>query len=283
MRGLTLRIPTSVAGHARLVEPATDVDLSLESGRVHALVGESGAGKSVLASAFTGLLPAATMVLGGTVEVAGQDVTHALTQPRDRVWRTLRGRIVGVVPQSAATSFTPTRTIGRQLHESVRALGGQMDVAGLAEAARLPAWALAAYPHELSGGLAARAGLAGALAGQPSILIADEPTASLDPELSQEVLGLLRAQADAGVAVLLITHDVVSLLDGGWADEVSVMYAGRLVEQGPAGGVLGRPEHAYTRALIEALPRNGLRAAGDPESLLQLDTVGIEEHLGMVG
>lgn len=260
--GLTLRIPTVVAGRRGFVEAATDVDLSLAPGRLQGIVGASGAGKSVLASALSGLLPAGTQVTG-TVEVAGRDVSACLTRPRDRVWRELRGRVVGVVPQSAATSFSPTRTIRSQLAETVAALAGEVPVEGLAEAARLPEWALAAYPHELSGGLAARAGLAGALAGQPSILVADEPTASLDPELSHQVLGLLRAQADAGLAVLLITHDLASLLDGGFVDDVSVMYAGRLVEQGPAEAVLGAPEHGYTQALLRALPRNGLSAA-DP-------------------
>lgn len=280
---LTLRIPTVACGRRAFVHAATDVSLSLTAGRVHALVGESGSGKSVLASALTGLLPNGTRVQG-TVAVDERDVTAALTRPRDRVWTALRGRVVGVVPQSAATSFSPTRTIHSQLAEAVAALGGNLGPEGLAEAARLPEWALAAYPHELSGGLAARAGLAGALAGQPSILIADEPTASLDPELSQEVLRLLRAQADAGAAVLLITHDVASLLDGGWADDVSVMYAGRLVEQGAAASVLGLPEHAYTRALLEALPRNGLRAVlGDPPSLTDLaEGVRFEDRLGAV-
>lgn len=253
--GLSLRIPSTVAGRRAFVHAATDVSLSLEAGRVHALVGESGSGKSMLASTLTGLLPAGTSVRG-TVEVDGRDVTASLTRPRDRVWTELRGHVVGVVPQSAATSFTPTRTIGRQLEETVIALGGALDAERLASAAHLPSWALEAYPHELSGGLAARAGLAGALAGQPSILLADEPTASLDPALSAQVLALLRAQADAGVAVLLITHDLAGLLDGGWADDVSVMHDGRLVEQGVAGQVLERPEHPYTRALLDALPRN---------------------------
>lgn len=265
IEGLGLRIPTLVGRRRGYVDAAVEVSLSLAAGRVHALVGESGAGKSVLATALIGLLPAGTRVQGA-VSVAGRDVTEYLTRPRDRRWNELRGRVVGMVPQSPATSFSPTRTIGSQLAEAVAALGGNVSPEGLAAAARLPEWALAAYPHELSGGLAARAGLAGALAGQPSILVADEPTASLDPELSQEVLGLLRARADAGAAVLLITHDLASLLDRAWADEISVMYAGRLVEQGSAAEVLESPRDGYTRALLNAVPRNGLQVLADEVS-----------------
>lgn len=277
---LTLRIPTQVSGRSALVHAATDVSLELHAGRIHALVGDSGSGKSVLSSTLTGLLPPGTRVQG-RVQVAGHDVTVALGRPRHGLWSQLRGRVVGSVPQSSATAFTPTRTIRSQIDEAIKALGGTSSAEQLAEAAQLPTWALEAFPHELSGGLAGRAGLASALAGQPSILVADEPTASLDPALARHVLRLLREQADAGMAVLLITHDVASLLDEAWADDVSVMYAGRLVEQGPGPRVWSDPQHAYTRALLAALPRNGLHTVpGDPPALTELDdSVRFEDRL----
>lgn len=282
---LTLRIPTRLGGRPALVHAATDVSLGLEPGRVHALVGESGSGKSVLASTLSGLLPPGTAVRG-RVEVDGTDVTPGLGHPRHRLWTPLRGRVVGSVAQSAATAFTPMRTIRSQLDEAVSALGGQRSPDELTATAALPAWALDAYPHELSGGLVGRAALAAALAGRPSVLVADEPTASLDRDLARTVLALLREQADAGVAVLLITHDVAALLDGAQldpplVDDVSVMYAGRIVEQGLAADVWGRPAHAYTRALLAALPRNGLHTVpGDPPSLTDLDgRVRFEDRL----
>ncbi len=278
--GLTLRIPTVHEARPALVHAATDVTLELRPGTVHALVGESGCGKSVLASTWSGLLPPGTTVRGH-VHIGGQDVTAALGRPRDPVWARFRGRVVGTVAQSAATSFTPTRTLRSQLAETVSALDGSLDADELADLVRLPRWALDAYPHEVSGGLAARAALAAALAGEPSVLVADEPTASLDPELTGQTLALLRAQADAGAAVLLITHDVAALLDHAIADTVSVMYAGRIVEQGPADTVLHAPDHAYTRALLAALPRNGLHTVpGDPPALSDLDdAIRFEDRL----
>lgn len=278
--GLTLRIPTQVSGRPAFVHAATDVSFTLTAGRVHALVGESGSGKSVLASALVGLLPPGTRVAGRVV-VDGVDVTPALGSPRHRIWDRLRGRVVGSVAQSAATSFTPMRTIGSQLVEAIEALGGTRSADELADIARLPAWALAAHPHELSGGLVGRAALAIALAGQPSIIVADEPTASLDRDLAGQVLDLLRDQADAGASVLLITHDVAGLLDRAVADEVSVMYAGRIVEQGAAASVWDDPRAAYTRALLAALPRNGLHVVpGDPPALTDLpEGVRFEDRL----
>ncbi len=305
VEGLSLRIPTMSRGRPALVHAASEVDLSLAPGRLHALVGESGAGKSVLCSALVGLLPAGTRVRG-RVQVAGVDVTRDVARPRARVWERLRGRVVGLVSQSAATSFTPTRTIGSQLREVAALTTGNaapasgasprarrtptpstrqgatgptpltgptepIDVVELLASVGLGADVLDAYPHELSGGMAARAGVAAALTGRPSILLADEPTAGLDPELTATMLRLLRAQADAGVTVLLVTHEVGALLDSGVADDISVVYAGRIVENGPAARVLGVPQHAYTEALLAALPRNGLHSVpGSPPSLTDL-------------
>lgn len=303
VHGLSVRLP--VAGGRHRVHAAHAVDLELHAGRVHALVGESGCGKSVLASALIGLLPPGAEV-DGRLEVAG----HALG-PRDEAeWRHLRGHHVGLVPQSAATLLTPTRRVGPQVAETLRALspeahgrrGRELDalVARALERVGLGAGVVRLYPHELSGGMAARVAYALATAGRPAVLLADEPTASLDEASREAVLDLLREAADDGAAVLLITHDLTSLgAHAGRVDEVSVMYGGQVVDHGPAEVLLAAPgpldapdpvgtggpgepgRHAYTRALVAALPRHGLHPIGGaPPSLLDAVTPpSVEERL----
>lgn len=258
---LNVRIPTERGW----VHSATDVCLNLEAGRVHALVGESGCGKSQLALSLLGMTPSSATVTGRLV-IDGVDMLAG-----GRSWQSVRGRLIGLVTQSAATSFTPTRTLGSQVAELVRCLDGSRSAEELCESVGLDAGTLEAFPHELSGGMITRMALAAALAGDPRVLIADEVTAPLDVALRDRVLALLRAQADAGVAVLVITHDLASLIDTGIADQVSVMYASRIVESGLASDVLSSPQHAYTQALLRALPRNGMQAVGgEPPSLLNL-------------
>lgn len=275
-RGVTTRIPTTQHGRRAWVHAATDLDLDLDVGRVRALVGESGCGKSVLASTIVGLLPSGTR-LTGSIRLAG----HELVGGDSRSWRAVRGRRVGLVPQAPATYLTPTRTVGAQVEETVRELRGRRTAAELLAHVSLDSGALAAYPHELSGGMAQRVGVACALAGDPDVLVADEPTSGLDPLLAARTYELLRACADDGAAVLLITHDLAGVLDTAVADDLTVMYAGRFVEQGPAQLVLSEPEHAYTRALLAALPRNGLHPVpGTPPSLTDLDPgVTFEDRL----
>ncbi|MDO5711793.1 MAG: ATP-binding cassette domain-containing protein, partial [Micrococcales bacterium] len=151
IEGLTLRIPTRAQGRPALVHAATDVSLGLSAGRVHALVGESGCGKSILASTLVGLLPAGTRAWG-RVTIGGLDVSDALGDPRARVWDRLRGREVGLVAQSSATYLTPTRTVGAQLVETVTALHGPRTAQELLARVGLEPGVLHAYPHELSGG-----------------------------------------------------------------------------------------------------------------------------------
>lgn len=217
IRALTVR-----AGAATVLD---SVDLDLRAGTLTALVGESGCGKSMVASALCGLLPAGTAATG-EVTVAGR----ALGQG-DAAWSAVRGHVVGVVPQSPVTSFTPVRTLGSQLDEVIRTLDGARSPAQLCAAAGLPADALPLYPHELSGGMAQRAAVAAAVAGAPSVVLADEPTSALDPDTARGVLRLLRDLADDGAAVLVITHDLPSVLAAG-CEGVAVMRAGRIVVQG---------------------------------------------------
>lgn len=264
---LTVRIPTVLLGRPAVVSALTEVSTTLEAGRVRALVGESGCGKSILGSAVIGMLPPGTSATG-SVRVTG----HEVLSLAEAQWRRLRGRVIGLVTQSAATSLTPTRTVGAQLVETLTALDGTARPDELMARVGLDAGALTRYPHELSGGMAQRAAVAFALAGNPRVLIADEPTASLDPELTDHVLGLLRECADDGAAVLVITHDLRSLERTGTSDDLMVMYAGRVVEQGPTERVLSSPEDAYTRALIAALPEHGMTPIpGLPPSLTDLD------------
>ncbi|APE12759.1 ABC transporter ATP-binding protein (plasmid) [Rhodococcus sp. 2G] len=260
---LTVRIHT----RAGVVHAATEVSLALASGTITALVGESGCGKSILASALSGLLPAGSL-RRGTIIVDGRDMSRA----RERHWQTLRGRTVGFAPQSAAASFSPIRTIGRQLTETISALDTATTVEALLGHVGLPPHLQHSYPHELSGGMAQRIGLAAALCADPPLLLADEPTAGLDPQATAHVLRLLRAHADRGAAVLLITHDVQALENLGVADDIAVMYAGRIVEAGPATTVLNQPSHDYSRALLAALPSRGLHPIpGLPPELTNLD------------
>ena len=282
-RDLDVEIATPGAPRAG-VTVETGVDLRVYPGELHALLGESGAGKSMLANVATGMLPAGTR-LRGRVEVAGR---RLYTQ--DCAWGEVRGRLVAVAAQSSATSLAPNLSVGAQLLWALRELRSDLvgesraalneEVARLCALVGFPELALEAYPHELSGGMLTRAGLALALAGEPAVLIADEVTAGLDPQLSRLIWGVLRDLADRGLAVLAITHDWAALVDGtadgamdgdgavdgdgdgAVADTVSVIRQGRILEQGLAREVLGNPGHDYTRRMLAALPRHNTGPAG---------------------
>ncbi|MDL5156502.1 ABC transporter ATP-binding protein [Actinomycetospora termitidis] len=258
-------------GPPRFVRAASEVDLTLHHGRLLALVGESGCGKSVLTEALTGLLPGNAETRGrAALRPEGLDL---LTAPEPVLRDEVRGRRVGLVGQSAGTFLTPTRTIGTQLREAVRLLDGPEPAEVLAERAGLPAAALDMYPHELSGGTAQRAGLAAALAGDPAIVLADEPTAGLDRPLVDRTTDLLVDLARDGKAVLLITHDLraVRRIAAEGPVDLAVMYASRIVESGPAAEVFARPWHPYTRGLLGALPDEGfVPVPGHPPELSDL-------------
>ncbi|TFV44630.1 ABC transporter ATP-binding protein [Blastococcus sp. TF02A_35] len=268
--GLTVRFELPRRGSR--VHAATDVSFDLRRGRVLALVGESGCGKSVLASALLRLLPGNATVTGRAL--LGE--LDLLAAPGRVLRGEVRGRRVALVPQSAATALTPVRTARAQLEETVRELVPGADPRGradeLAHRVGLQPGDLDRYPHQLSGGMAQRVVVALALAGDPEVVLADEPTAGLDRPLVDRTLGLLREVADGGRAVLLITHDLGALLrTPAAADDLAVMYAGRLLETGPAREVLAAPAHDYTRDLLGALPSGGLvPVPGAPPSLTDL-------------
>ncbi|MEU0717387.1 ABC transporter ATP-binding protein [Streptomyces lavendulocolor] len=228
----------------------------LAAGECLALVGESGCGKSVLASALLGLLPGNAQT-SGTAVIDGIDL---LAADERTLARTVRGRRIGLVPQSPAAHLTPVRTVRAQLQETLRELSGtpraELSAAAVAAAERaaFPPGLLDHYPHELSGGQAQRAATALALVGDAPLLLADEPTTGLDRDLVDRTADELRRHADGGRALLLITHDLAAAER--IADRVAVMYAGRIVELTGAARFFGAPgpRHPYARGLLAALP-----------------------------
>lgn len=234
----------------------SDVDFAIMPGQVLALLGESGCGKSLTAQAIARLLPPSARC-GGQV-MAGGDELLALSE---QALATIRGRRIGMIFQDPRASLDPLMTIGAQLDEvlarhtgldrrerRIRAIEALQEV-GIRDAeARLPA-----YPHELSGGMCQRIAMALAIAPQPEILIADEPTTALDVTVQRQILDLLRdLQSKNGMAVLLITHDMGVVAAA--ADHVAVMYAGQIVERACAADLFDNPRHPYTVALMAATP-----------------------------
>lgn len=268
IKGLTVQLGLS---GGRWVHAVSDLDLDLPAGSVTLLAGESGCGKSVLASALIGLLPPTARVRG-RVELTDPGVgsVDLLSLSDDDLARRVRGRRIGLVPQSAATALTPTRTVGELVGEAVNTLSGPVPTGDLlADAGLSPSTVMDLYPHQLSGGMAHRVLVALALAGQPEVLLCDEPTAGLDPPTAERMVRLLAEQARAGRAVLLITHDIG--IAATVAHRIAVMVTSRLVEVGPAAQVLADPLHDYSRALWDALPERGFRPVpGDPPPLTDL-------------
>lgn len=241
-----------------------DVSWSLEAGRSLAVVGESGSGKSVTALALTRLLPEPpARYLAGSIRVEGRDVL-ALSPTE---LRGLRGGTVAYVFQEPATALNPVYTVRSQIGDVLRL--HRPDIAPAAREAETLRWLqrvgltepekrLGAYPHELSGGMQQRVMIAMALCGRPKLLVADEPTTALDVTVQADIMALLRdLKAELGMSVLLITHNF-SIIRG-LADDVAVMFRGRIVERGPAESVLRNPQDAYTKALIDCIPRLGVR------------------------
>ena len=239
------------------------VDLMIDAGETVGLAGESGCGKSTISSSVLRLLPR-TAIVGGEVLLGGEDV-NAMTPGR---LRAVRWTQAAIVFQGALHSLNPVQRVGRQITEAIElhaSNGGraQRRVSELLERVGLPPARADEYPHQLSGGQRQRILIAMALACEPALLIADEPTTALDVMVQAQVLALLaELQRDAGMALLFITHDLSVLTST--CRRLAVMYAGRLVEEGPARDVVARPQHPYTRALAAAFP-----TIGDPASRLR--------------
>ncbi len=244
------------------VRAVDGVDLSLTPGETFALLGESGCGKSMTALSILRLLPAAARVIGGSVRLDGTD----LLRLPEHAMRAVRGGRVAMIFQEPQSSLNPVLTVGDQVAESVRRHQGLsrgdaarrvvelLEAVGIPEAARR----VREYPHQLSGGMKQRVMIAIALAGEPELLIADEPTTALDVTIQAQVLDLLgRLRRERGMAVLLITHDLGVVAES--AQRVAVMYAGQIVEEGTTAALFGQALHPYTRKLFAALPGVGKR------------------------
>ncbi len=257
-RGLTVELPTP----GGWVRPVNDVSLHLAAGETLGLVGESGCGKTMLSLALFGLLPPGARTTGEAwFEVNGQRVD--LVTLAERELAAVRGRQIAMVFQEPMTALNPVLQIGEQIEEAIRVHEPQLTVEeverrtlGALERARVPEAQLRRkqYPHQLSGGLRQRAMIAMALAAGPRLLVADEPTTALDVTVQKQILELLgQLRSELRLALLFITHDlgVVAQI----ADRLAVMYAGRIVEEGPVADVLRWPRHPYTEGLLRASPR----------------------------
>ena len=252
VRGLTIDLP----GRPEPLRVVDHVDLRVDRGSVLGIAGESGSGKTMTALALLGLLPPGATT-GGRADFLGKD----LLRLGPKQWRQTRGDQIGVVFQDPMTALHPMLTIERQLTEHVRLhldLGKQDARDKAVELLRRvqlpdPVGSLRSYPHQFSGGMRQRIAIAVALACDPQLLIADEPTTALDVTVQAGVLRLLKELCDSiGLAVIVVTHDlgVMSTV----ADDLSVFYAGRIVESGPTRDLLRSPRHPYTRGLLDSLP-----------------------------
>jgi oligopeptide/dipeptide ABC transporter ATP-binding protein len=279
IRGLTVELPTAQGW----VRPVNEVSLQIGAGKCLGLVGESGSGKTMLSLALMGLLPVGARVHGdawlegeatadnekiqnqdgpGRVEAA-TSTRKNLTALTEAEWRVVRGQQIAMIFQEPMTSLNPVMRVGEQVEEAISAHKPKMSKAMLRERA-IAAMRQAAlseperraeqYPHQLSGGLRQRAMIAMALASGPRLLIADEPTTALDVTVQKGILQLLqKLRRELQLGLLFITHDLGVVAQV--ADRVAVMYAGRIVEEGPVADVLARPMHPYTQGLLAASPR----------------------------
>lgn len=246
-----------------------DVSMSVPAGKILAVVGESGCGKSMTAKCLLGLLPPRVSISRGRMLLypakgGGAPVDLAKLPPNGREMRDIRGKRISMIFQEPMASFSPVHTIGDQIGEVVR-MHEKVSRAEVRDrvieilrlvSIPMPERRMHAYPHELSGGLRQRAMIAMALACRPELVIADEPTTALDVTIQGQILNLLRdLQHRMGMAIMLITHDLGVVAQV--ADEVAVMYLGRVVERNTVEGIFREPRHPYTRGLLASIPKLG--------------------------
>ena len=233
------------------------VSFGIRKGEILGVVGESGAGKSLTGSALIGLLQSPGKITAGSIHLSGQRIDN-LPQAEQR---RLRGRHIGAIFQDPLTSLDPLFTVGQQLTETIRAHAPVSRQMARERALQLlrevgiadPDSRFSQYPHQFSGGMRQRIVIALAIAAEPELIIADEPTTALDVSVQAQILGLLKRLASAhGTAIMLVTHDMGVIAET--ADRVAVMYAGRVVEMGSVDDVIHRPQHPYTAGLMASIP-----------------------------
>jgi peptide/nickel transport system ATP-binding protein len=253
VRGLRVEIPTR-RGALTAIE---DLSFDIAPGEVLGVVGESGAGKSITGSAIIGLLDPPSRIAAGEIRLAGERIDNLPAN----LMRRLRGRRIGMIFQDPLTSLNPLYRIGDQITETILTHESMSAAAARAKAERLltevgiagAGLRLSAYPHQFSGGMRQRVVIALALAADPMLVIADEPTTALDVSVQAQIIALIkRLCRERGAAVMLITHDMGVIAET--ADRVCVLYAGRLAEIGAVVEVLQRPRHPYTAGLMAAIP-----------------------------
>ena len=253
VKNLVVEFPTR-RGTLRALD---DISFDIAPGEILGVVGESGAGKSLTGAAIIGLLEPPGRIASGQVLLEGQRIDNL---PYDQM-RKIRGRKIGAIFQDPLTSLNPLYTVGRQLTETILAhlpvdeKEARRRAIGLLEDTGIPAAAqrIDHYPHQFSGGMRQRVVIALALAAEPKLIVADEPTTALDVSIQAQIIQLLkRICRDRGAAVMLITHDMGVIAET--CDRVAVMYAGRIAEIGPVHEVINQPAHPYTMGLMASIP-----------------------------
>lgn len=257
-----------------------DVSFSLEQGKIHALVGESGCGKTISAMSIINLLPKNAKITNGSILFEDKNILKSSNSELEKI----RGSKIALIPQDPMTSLNPLYTVGNQLLEVIKKHQGGINKKEFEEKAikalemvQIPAAKerLNTYPHEFSGGMKQRAIIAMALACNAQIIIADEPTTALDVTIQAQIMEILKnIKQELGTSILLITHDLALVQD--YADKISVMYAGRIVESAPTEEFFKHTNHPYSRALLKSLPsktsKKGEKLAiieGQPPSIQQ--------------
>ncbi len=266
VENLTVEFPNR-KGTLRAVD---GISFEISAGEVLGVVGESGAGKSMTGAAVIGLLEPPGRIAGGQVRLNGRRIDNLSSAQM----RSIRGKEIGAVFQDPLTSLNPLYTVGRQLTETIRThlpvneSQARERAIKLLEETGIPAARerIDHYPHQFSGGMRQRVVIALALAAEPKLIIADEPTTALDVSIQAQIITLLkRLCKDHGAAVMLVTHDMGVIAET--ADRVAVMYAGRIAEIGPVADVIHRPQHPYTVGLMGSIPS----IEGDRERLMQIE------------
>ena len=248
---------TSFFTDAGEVKAVNGISFQLDRGKVLGIVGESGSGKSVTAYSIMQILASTGKIVGGSIKLDGEELVDA----GEKKMRKVRGNKISIIFQDPMTSLNPTHTIGHQLTEAILLHTGRNKKQAKERAVEMlrlvninePEKRMKQYPHELSGGMRQRVVIAMALACEPDILIADEPTTALDVTIQAQILDLMTSlQKELGMAIIMITHDLGVVAQ--MCDEVIVMYAGSICEQGTADEIFYNPRHEYTKGLLRSIP-----------------------------